>query len=70
MIQFVSIFLDFIVLPFILSGLLSITDEDEEDDYQLLRRAVKEYRGTMKEYYKAVGCLFLIFPLELAFYLL
>ncbi|KAA3455640.1 Gag-Pol polyprotein [Gossypium australe] len=28
-------------------------DEDEEDSFQVLRRAVKEYRGTMKEYYKA-----------------
>ncbi|XP_021294710.1 putative nuclear RNA export factor SDE5 isoform X2 [Herrania umbratica] len=28
-------------------------DEDEEDGFQALRRAVKEYRGTMKEYYKA-----------------
>ncbi|XVE88030.1 hypothetical protein DITRI_Ditri19aG0035800 [Diplodiscus trichospermus] len=28
-------------------------DEDEEDSFQALRRAVKEYRGTMKEYYKA-----------------
>ncbi|EEF43263.1 putative nuclear RNA export factor SDE5 isoform X2 [Ricinus communis] len=28
-------------------------DEEEEDSYQLLRRAVKEYRVTMKEYYKA-----------------
>ncbi|XP_021659280.2 putative nuclear RNA export factor SDE5 isoform X1 [Hevea brasiliensis] len=28
-------------------------DDDEEDSYQKLRRAVKEYRVTMKEYYKA-----------------
>lgn len=28
-------------------------DQDEEDSYQVLRRAVKEYRVTMKEYYKA-----------------
>ncbi|KAJ9136175.1 hypothetical protein P3X46_033278 [Hevea brasiliensis] len=28
-------------------------DEDEEGSYQQLRRAVKEYRVTMKEYYKA-----------------
>ncbi|XWS15735.1 hypothetical protein CRYUN_Cryun34aG0027200 [Craigia yunnanensis] len=28
-------------------------DEDEEDSFQALRRAVKEYRGTTKEYYKA-----------------
>ncbi|KAK6264739.1 hypothetical protein SCA6_020173 [Theobroma cacao] len=28
-------------------------DEDEEDSFQALQRAVKEYRGTMKEYYKA-----------------
>ncbi|XVE51320.1 hypothetical protein DITRI_Ditri02bG0030600 [Diplodiscus trichospermus] len=28
-------------------------DEDEEDGFQALRRAVKEYRGTMKEYYEA-----------------
>ncbi|XWS19585.1 hypothetical protein CRYUN_Cryun31cG0028200 [Craigia yunnanensis] len=28
-------------------------DEDEEDSFQALRRAVKEYRGTMKEYYEA-----------------
>ncbi|XP_065877131.1 putative nuclear RNA export factor SDE5 isoform X2 [Euphorbia lathyris] len=28
-------------------------DEDEEDAYEQLRRAVKEYRATMKEYYKA-----------------
>ncbi|XP_021599541.1 putative nuclear RNA export factor SDE5 isoform X2 [Manihot esculenta] len=30
-------------------------DEDEEDNYQQLRRAVKEYRVTMKEYYKAAA---------------
>uniref|UniRef100_A0A2P2KUR0 DUF1771 domain-containing protein n=2 Tax=Rhizophora mucronata TaxID=61149 RepID=A0A2P2KUR0_RHIMU len=28
-------------------------DNDEEDGYQLLRKAVTEYRATMKEYYKA-----------------
>lgn len=28
-------------------------DVNKEDVYQLLRKAVKEYRGTMKEYYKA-----------------
>ncbi|XP_042940611.1 putative nuclear RNA export factor SDE5 isoform X2 [Carya illinoinensis] len=28
-------------------------DIDDEDSYQVLRKAVKEYRGTMKEYYKA-----------------
>lgn len=28
-------------------------DEDEEYGFQALRRAVTEYRGTMKEYYKA-----------------
>ncbi|KAK8989335.1 hypothetical protein V6N11_063767 [Hibiscus sabdariffa] len=28
-------------------------DEDEEDSFQALRRAVEEYRGTMKEYFKA-----------------
>ncbi|XP_022715887.1 putative nuclear RNA export factor SDE5 [Durio zibethinus] len=28
-------------------------DEGEEDSFQVLRRAVKEYRGIMKEYYKA-----------------
>ncbi|XWS12659.1 hypothetical protein CRYUN_Cryun37aG0109200 [Craigia yunnanensis] len=27
--------------------------DDEEDSFQALRRAVKEYRATMKEYYKA-----------------
>ncbi|GMH05441.1 hypothetical protein Nepgr_007281 [Nepenthes gracilis] len=29
--------------------------EDEEDSYQVLRQAVKEYRATMKEYYKAAA---------------
>lgn len=36
---------------------LQIADEDEEGregSYQALRKAVLEYRGTMKEYYKAV----------------
>ncbi|KAL6141819.1 hypothetical protein ACLB2K_060105 [Fragaria x ananassa] len=28
-------------------------DADEEDRYQVLRRSVKEYRSTMKEYYQA-----------------
>ncbi|KAE8670600.1 YPL199C protein [Hibiscus syriacus] len=28
-------------------------EEEEEDSFQVLRRAVEEYRGTMKEYYKA-----------------
>jgi hypothetical protein len=32
-----------------------IADEDEGDGYQVLRRAVKQYWGTMKEYYQAVG---------------
>ncbi|KAH9715162.1 hypothetical protein KPL71_020937 [Citrus sinensis] len=31
------------------------TDNDEEDSFQALLRAVMEYRGTMKEYCKAVG---------------
>ena len=31
---------------------------DEDDEYRVLRRAVKEYRATMKEYYKAVSHLF------------
>ncbi|KAJ7946974.1 putative Smr domain-containing protein [Quillaja saponaria] len=31
----------------------NVADVDKEDDYQVLRRAVKEYRGTMMEYYKA-----------------
>lgn len=36
------------------------TDEEEEDDsYQDLRQAVKEYRATMKEYYRAVCHFFL-----------
>lgn len=30
-------------------------DEGEEDSYQILRKAVKEYRSTMKEYYKAAA---------------
>ncbi|KAJ7962561.1 putative Smr domain-containing protein [Quillaja saponaria] len=30
-------------------------DVGEEDDYQVLRRGVKEYRGTMMEYYKAAA---------------
>ncbi|GAV91480.1 DUF1771 domain-containing protein [Cephalotus follicularis] len=30
-------------------------DEDGEGSYQALRRAVKEYRGAMKEYYKAAA---------------
>ncbi|KAL5839574.1 hypothetical protein ACOSQ4_012182 [Xanthoceras sorbifolium] len=30
-----------------------LADEDEESNYQALRKAVVEYRGTMKEYYKA-----------------
>ncbi|KAG7026577.1 Monothiol glutaredoxin-S17 [Cucurbita argyrosperma subsp. argyrosperma] len=29
----------------------SLDDEAEESNYQLLRKAVREYRGTMKEYY-------------------
>lgn len=32
---------------------LKIADNDEEDSFQALRRAVMEYRGTMKEYCKA-----------------
>ncbi|XP_022926752.1 putative nuclear RNA export factor SDE5 [Cucurbita moschata] len=31
----------------------SLDDEAEESNYQLLRKAVREYRGTMKEYYAA-----------------
>jgi hypothetical protein len=33
----------------------SVEDKDGEDSYQLLRKAWKEYRATMNEYYKAVG---------------
>ncbi|WCJ27018.1 silencing defective 5 [Euphorbia peplus] len=33
-------------------------DDDEEDAYQRLRSAVKEYRTTMKEYYKAAVAAF------------
>ncbi|KAL4019633.1 hypothetical protein IC575_018387 [Cucumis melo] len=32
---------------------LDVEVEDEENSYQLLRKAVREYRGTMKEYYAA-----------------
>ena len=35
--------------------MLTIADNDEEDSFQALLRAVMEYRGTMKEYCKAVG---------------
>lgn len=35
-------------------------DLDEEDSYEVLRRAVEEYRATMREYYKAVSSLFRI----------
>ncbi|KAK5820362.1 hypothetical protein PVK06_025409 [Gossypium arboreum] len=35
--------------------LLAYEDEEEEkDSFQFFQRAVKEYRATMKEYYKAV----------------
>ena len=30
---------------------------DDENSYDVLRQAVKEYWITMKEYYKAVSCL-------------
>lgn len=33
----------------------SVEDKDGEDSYQLLRKAWKEYRATMNEYYKAGG---------------
>lgn len=35
--------------------MLTVADNDKEDSFQALRRAVMEYRGTMKEYCKAVG---------------
>ena len=35
--------------------MLTIADNDEEDSLQALRRAMMEYRGTMKEHCKAVG---------------
>lgn len=34
-----------------------MTDAEDEEDYQCVRRAVKEYRVTMKEYYTAVCCI-------------
>lgn len=34
-----------------------VADAEDEADYQCVRKAVKEYRVTMKEYYKAVCCI-------------
>jgi len=34
-----------------------VADAEDEADYQSARKAVKEYRVTMKEYYKAVCCI-------------
>lgn len=36
--------------------ILLLDDEDDEESYEVLRKAVKEYWTTMKEYYKAVSC--------------
>lgn len=34
-----------------------MADPEDEEEYKNVRRAVKEYRGTMNEYYKAVCCI-------------
>lgn len=52
----------------LLSGTcISSMDKDEDDDnsYEVLRTAVKEYWNTMREYYKAVS--FLIINLRFSF---
>ncbi|KAI5570627.1 hypothetical protein BDE02_11G042100 [Populus trichocarpa] len=36
-------------------NVLSVEDVDEDDSYHLLRKAWKEYRTTMNEFYKAAG---------------
>jgi len=35
-----------------------MTDPEDEEEYKNVRRAVKEYRVAMNEYYKAVCCIF------------
>ncbi len=41
-------------------------DEDDENSYEVLRKAVKEYWITMKEYYQAVRSSFSFFSLSFA----
>ena len=57
---------DFVMLLLIPHKHSSEIDEDDENSYEVLRKAVKEYWIMMKEYYQAVRSSFYIFSLSYA----
>lgn len=57
---------DFVMLLLIPHKHSSEIDEDDENSYEVLRKAVKEYWIMMKEYYQAVRYSFYIFSLSYA----
>ena len=58
--------IDFVMLLLIPHKHSSEIDEDDENSYEVLRKAVKEYWIMMKEYYQAVRYSFYIFSLSYA----
>lgn len=58
--------IDFVMLLLIPHKHSSEIDEDDENSYEVLRKAVKEYWIMMKEYYQAVRSSFYIFRLSYA----